>query len=80
MDIQEVVKDKYKKTAKLVKMTMSDDHTEIAFGIDLRNDEQTNFYIKNLETNKIHKKVFYDTHNVQFSADGKSILYVTAND
>lgn len=59
---------------------MSDDHTEIAFGIDLRNDEQTNFYIKNLETNKIHKKVFYDTHNVQFSADGKSILYVTAND
>jgi len=37
--MQQVVKDKYKKTAKLVKMTMSDDHSQIAFGIDLRNDE-----------------------------------------
>ena len=59
---------------------MSDDHSHICFGIDARNDEDTEFYIKNVNENFIYREKYSDTYNMKFSADGKIVYYVKTDE
>ena len=51
-------------------MSISDDHKYVAFGIDLRSNEEIVFMIKNTQTGTLLKEKLFDVSNVKFMADG----------
>ena len=50
----------YRDTVQLVKMQVSPDHRYIALGIDKRNDEQVEFYFKDLHVEKGRRQNLQD--------------------
>ena len=78
LDLQEIpiVKNYYKESASLQKMSVSDDHNYLVFGVDLQSNENLIFFIKDIKNNKILKEELENVSNVKFNFDSKSILYV----
>ena len=66
---------RYKATAKIVKMSLSDCHNYLCFGVDLKNNEDIVFGFKDLKNNKILRDRIYNCSNVKFNVDAASVFY-----
>lgn len=78
LDLKEIpfVTKTYWKTAKLAKMSISEDHRYIAFLVDLRNNENYIMGIKDTKLNKFLNIRIFDCSNVVFSKESRGIFYV----
>jgi protease II len=66
---------KYKETAKLASMSISDDHRFIAFGVDLLSNESLVFMVMDIQNQQVLKEKFFDISSIKFSADSNYLYY-----
>lgn len=78
LDLKEIpfVTRTYWKTAKLAKMSISEDHRFIAFIVDLRNNENYIMGIKDTRLNKFLNIRIFDCSNVVFSKENQGFFFV----
>ena len=65
----------YYSTVSMTKTVISDDHNMIAFGLDLKNDENTVWMIRNIKEDKIYRDKLYGCANAKFTEDGTALIY-----
>lgn len=65
----------YRHTAKIVKMSLSDCHNYLCFGVDLKNNEDIVFGFKNLARGTILSDRIGRCSNIKFNIDPSSIFY-----
>jgi protease II len=75
-----MISNKYKNTAKLASMSISDDHQYIAFGVDLLSNESLVFMVMDISKSQVLQEKFFDVSNIKFSADSNYLYYTVHDD
>lgn len=72
----------YQSTLSLVKTVLSDDHQLIAFGLDLKNDENIVWLIKkvNEQSPSAYREKLHQCATAKFTHDGQHLIYSQYND